>query len=503
MSASKQIRVGALLSYLSIALNIVVGLLYTPWMEEQIGQSDFGLYTLANSLITMFLVDFGLSSAVSRYVAKYRAEGRQDKIDNFLGAVYRLYTAITVVILLALVVVYFLLDIIYAKLTPTELQRFKVIYLISAAFAVISFPCVTFNGILNAYEKFIQLKLADAVGRVLLVGITVVALLMGYGLYALVTIHATVALLLNVYRFIVIRKMLPVRVNLRYHDRSLYKDVFGFSLWVTVATLAQRLIFNITPTVLGHVSSSAHIAVFGIVVTIEGYAYTFTSALNGMFMPKISRIYQEEDAEQRLMPLMLRVGRFQFALNGLIVAGFACVGYSFINLWMGPEYLDAYAGILLVLIPGLFFNSLEIANTALVVQKKVKLQAIVTLVTGLVSVSLSLILSSLLGVFGACLAICAAYTLRAIALNIIYYKLLNLDILLFIKQCYLRMGIPVLLTALAGLGINRLLADAGWGVLIAKGGIVVVIYLALTALIGLSRQERCDMIGKIKQKLSK
>ena len=62
INSRDQIKIGAILSYLSIGINIIAGLLYTPWMVDTIGKSDYGLYTLANSLITLFLVDFGLSS---------------------------------------------------------------------------------------------------------------------------------------------------------------------------------------------------------------------------------------------------------------------------------------------------------------------------------------------------------------------------------------------------------------------------------------------------------
>ena len=55
-----QIKFGAILSYVSIAVNIIAGLLYTPWMVNQIGGDDYGLFTIVNSLITLFMVDFGL-----------------------------------------------------------------------------------------------------------------------------------------------------------------------------------------------------------------------------------------------------------------------------------------------------------------------------------------------------------------------------------------------------------------------------------------------------------
>ena len=78
-SRRKQIAIGSLASYISIGLNILAGLLYTPWMVRQIGQSQYGLYTLANSLITLFLIDFGLSAATARFVSKYHAEGDEKK----------------------------------------------------------------------------------------------------------------------------------------------------------------------------------------------------------------------------------------------------------------------------------------------------------------------------------------------------------------------------------------------------------------------------------------
>ena len=99
---NNQIKLGALLSYLSILINIVAGLVYTPWMIQTIGESDYGLFTLANSLITLFLMDFGLSSAATRYLSKYKAEGNQEKINNFMGLIYKLYLIIDVIIFLVI-----------------------------------------------------------------------------------------------------------------------------------------------------------------------------------------------------------------------------------------------------------------------------------------------------------------------------------------------------------------------------------------------------------------
>ena len=190
MDSKRQIKLGAIMSYIAITVNILAGLLYTPWMIRTIGQNNYGLYTLATSLISIFLLDFGMSAAVSRFISKYNAEGDQESVNNFMGIVYKLYLIIDSIVLIALVVVFFFVDIIYIELTPAELSSFKVVYIIAATFSVISFPFITLNGVLSSYEKFIELKACDLFNRVASVILIVIALLFGSGLYALVTINA-------------------------------------------------------------------------------------------------------------------------------------------------------------------------------------------------------------------------------------------------------------------------------------------------------------------------
>ena len=92
--ARKQIKRGAAISYVALLVNIAFTLFYYPWMVQKIGQTNYGLYSLAISLISLFIFDFGLSTAVSRFIAKYVAENKQASADEFIGAVYKIYFAI-------------------------------------------------------------------------------------------------------------------------------------------------------------------------------------------------------------------------------------------------------------------------------------------------------------------------------------------------------------------------------------------------------------------------
>lgn len=75
-----EIKVGAVLSYITIAFSNVVGIIYTPIMLRMLGQAEYGIYSLVGSIISyMSIVDLGFGNATIRYIAKYRAVGDKEK----------------------------------------------------------------------------------------------------------------------------------------------------------------------------------------------------------------------------------------------------------------------------------------------------------------------------------------------------------------------------------------------------------------------------------------
>ena len=273
--SSHQLKLGAVISYIAIGINIISGLLYTPWMIHSIGRESYGLYTLALSVITLFVFDFGLSAAVTRFVARYLAQGRQDKADNCVGLVYRLYIIIDIILLLMLLGVYFFIPEIYRELTSNEIEKFKVVYTMAAMYAVVSFPFIPVNGVLTAHECFIQIKVCDVLHKLIIVGAMTVCLLMGYGLYALVMVNALSGVLTIAFKLWCIQRYTPQRICWHYFNKEELKEIAGYSGWVTVIALAQRCIFTLAPSILGALSGSTAIAILGIAMTLEGYTYTF------------------------------------------------------------------------------------------------------------------------------------------------------------------------------------------------------------------------------------
>jgi len=504
LSSTKQIKLGALLSYAAIAFNIIAGLIYTPWMISKIGQSNYGLYTLATSLITMFVMDFGMSAAVTKFMSRYIAEGDQEGANNFLGLVYKLYLAIDAVILTILVVIYFFIDTIYANLLPAEIESFKVLYIIVGCFSVISFPFTNLNGILQAHEKFIQLKLCDLFHKVIIVVAMVIALLAGFGVYALVTVNAISGLLTILLKLIVIHRRTQVKSNFKFFDKKIFKDIFGFSIWTTTVSIAQRLIFNLTPSIVAAVSitGSIGVAIFGLASTIEGYVSTLSTAINGMFMARISRIVVSNKKDKDLMPLMNKVGRIQLMLIGFITVCFIALGKSFVvDIWRKPDFIETYYCAILLILPSVFYTPMQIATTTLVVEDKVRLQAIVYLVMGVINVICSLILSKLFGAIGASVSIFIAYMVRTILLACIYQKVLKINMPLFMKETFLKISPYLLIVLLFGVLCERVNPlPHGFIRFAINGCLMVLVFILLAVRFIFNSYEKTLFLGFLKKK---
>ena len=73
---SNQLKLGAVLSYVSTGLNMAVQLLYTPLMIRLLGQSEYGLYTLVGSVVSyLSLFSLGFIPSARQRMTQWASRG--------------------------------------------------------------------------------------------------------------------------------------------------------------------------------------------------------------------------------------------------------------------------------------------------------------------------------------------------------------------------------------------------------------------------------------------
>lgn len=472
-----QIKAGAVLSYLAVIFNTVAGLLYTPWMVSCIGADDYGLYTLALSVINFFLLDFGLSDSVSRFLSKYYAEGREDLVSGFLGMTYKLYLAITAVIATVLAVIFFNIETIYSGLTLAQLPVFRVLFIIISFYSVVSFPFTPLTGILISNERFVALNACNLIQKIATVLFIVVALLLDWGVYALVVVNALVSVAATACKLVIVRMQTKARADFSYWKGSDAKELLGFSAWVTVTQICARLIFSVMPSIIAATSNTTEVALFGLASSLEGYVYTVASALNGMFMPKVSRSLA--GADEGLQHMMTRVGRIQLFIIGFIFVCFAALGDRFIACWMGQGYDLLWPCTLLLILPSLVELPQLIGVTAITASGKVKSKALVYIAMAFTNLMLGTVLAGNLGALGGCISICVAYFLRTIGENVIYHCQLGIKLSAFFRETYGKWSFAAFVTFVVGFVVSGAIQISGWIGFVACGLVIFVAYCLL------------------------
>lgn len=488
--SGRRIRAGAVMGYVGFFLSVVAGLLYTPWMVRQVGSSDYGLYVLGLSLISIFLNDFGLGEAAARFISKARVEGEDASL--LLGVFLRLYAILDGVIFVVLIGMFLVLGHIFPGLSDEELIRFKVVYVIVGSVGLLSFPFASLSGVLVAFERFAEMRAIDLAQRIVSMGLIILALLSGLGLYALIFANAASGLVVVVVKVLVVRRLVPLGGVLRARLRGSVVSVLRFSLWSGLTVMAQLMVFNAAPALLGVVSNSWEIAQFGLSSSLEGYVYAMAGALNGLFLPRVTRILNREgiQSERGMLELLTKVGRIQLLIIGFVLVGFACLGDDFVRLWLGERYAMVHICALLLIAPSVFYLPQQIANEAVIASNRVKLRGLVFAAMGLVSVLLVSLLGSFWGAIGASIGILAAYSVRNAGMHFVYAWSMRLDLGAFYRDSYVAL-LPSLAGMLAvGLTLDAAFSGVSISLFLGKAGVLVLMMCAIAWKWGLNHEER-------------
>lgn len=160
-----QRKIGVFISYLTLAFNILIGLVYTPFMISKLGDGQYGIYSLANSLISFVaLLDLGFGQTLVRYISKARTIGdieEEHKLNGFFLKMYSVIAVIALIIGFGIVILY--PQLVAKTFDGEEIRLFRIVFLILLINVVVSFPMSVFSATLNAYEEFLFLRLVNFV----------------------------------------------------------------------------------------------------------------------------------------------------------------------------------------------------------------------------------------------------------------------------------------------------------------------------------------------------
>lgn len=472
-----QLRVGVLLSYVNLALSSLIPMFYTPVMLQILGQAEHGLYALANSTVSyLSLLNFGFGSTIIRYISKFRAENDQESIRRTYGFFLLMYSMLAILVLLGGGILTLCAPAIFSdSLSPTELEKIRTLIPILALHTAITFPTSVFNSLILSHERFLYRRIMDILGTLIAPVANLVVLFLGYASVGMATASLITQAIITIPNIFYCTRTLGLTPSFRPIPRTLAIEMVGFSAFVFLDNIVDMLFWATDKVILGMLVGSAVVSVYQIGGTFNGMVLSFSSSISGVLAPKITGMVIKDTAPEPLTELFIRVGRIQFLVIGLIVSGFATFGSSFILLWAGESYRNAYWITVLTLFPLCVPLIQNTGYQILMAQNKHRFRSIVYFFIAIANVISTWLVVPYMGAIGAALCSCISYLIgQGIIMNIYYHRVIHLDIPEFWKQIGAMSVIPGILMALA-LVLQKFIVFDNWPIFFAG----VIIYTAL------------------------
>lgn len=473
-----QLKWGALLSYLQMAANMVVTLLFTPIMLRLLGTSEYGLYNTVSSTISMLsILNLGFNSSYIRFYSKYKSQNDQESIKKLNGLFLTIFMVMGIVAFLCSMYLAFNLDIVFKDgLTETEYKIAQTLMILLSFNLAVSFPSSVFKSIISAQERYIFLKLVHMLNTLCGPLVSIPLLFAGIRSVGMVAVLVLFHLIADVLLFYYAVTKCKARFAFGKIEKGLFGNLLFYTVFIAMNMIVDQINWNMGKVILGRYRGTMAVSIFSLGYTISTAYNMFSTSISGVFTPRIHKIVNTTTdralRSNTLTALFVKVGRIQFLILGLVSSGLVFFGKQFITqFWAGTEFSEAYYVTLLLVIP---VTIPLIQNIGIEVQRALNkhyFRSIVYLIMALINIIISVVLCQTLGATGAAIGTAASLILaNGLVMNIYYHKKCDINILEFWKNI-LSMAKGFIIPILSGLLLVRFIDTTTlWGF----GGAVLI-----------------------------
>ena len=438
MNSFNEIKIGILLNYITMVLNVLIGFILTPIIINIIGQSQYGIYHLALAVIGYFnLIDFGFGSAYLRFYYKFIEKSDHRSINGLNGIYFLLYIFFSLIVLILGLIISSNLSIIFDQnLLVSELNTLSLLIFLLSINLTIKFTFNVFVIFIEAKQKFVLKRVLLLLITLLNPIIVIPILLLGFGSIGLVLVTLIFTILVHLLSIFYALKYLNFRFYFGSIKLSLVKEIFFFSSFIFISMIIDLFYWNIGIILLGVFKGPIDVAIFSLAIQFNFYLINFSTSITSILAPKLNSIVAKEYSNSELTNVFIQISRIQFSIVFLILSGFSFFGRTFIKIWVGPDFNQTFIVSLILMVPMLIPL---IQNSAIEIRKAKNLHKIPTLFfffTSILNLFISIPLIIHFGPLGSAIGTASSLIFNTLFTNFYNHFIVKLDIKLFWKELF-------------------------------------------------------------------
>src|SRR5215469_1683186 len=431
-------------SWLSLGVNILVGIFLSPFILHRLGNLAYGAWVLVFSVTGYYgLFDLGIRSSIIRYVSAYAAKEDMEALDRLINTGLAAYGAIGALTMLFTLAVSLNVKFLF-RIPPDFVITARWLFLMVGTAVALGFPAGIFSGILEGLSRFYITNLTNLVSTLFRAVLIVIALTRGRGLLTVAVITVALPLVEAAIRAVIALRLLPLRFGWKYVDRNTIREIARYSGVSLVIMVAYQLRFKTDEIVISTFLSVSAVTFFSIASRLVEYTGYVVTDLAQVFLPMSGQCDAKGEWDQ-LRRIFILGNRACALLVFPIAATLIILGKSVITAWVGAKYVKVcYPVMLTLLIPSTIFLAQSASPRILFGMARHRVLAWITSMEGIANVILSIVLVRQYGVIGDALGTAIPLSCTAFYFYPRYMsRLLSVPLGTFLRQAYV---IPILLT---------------------------------------------------------
>ncbi len=493
LNDNNQIRIGAVISYVLIIVNALYGVVFSPFILNSIGDSSYGVYkTVASLSSALMVLDLGIGGTVMRYIAKFRTDGEEDKINSFVSMAMCEGFGLVLIISAIFAVLVGNMESIYGNsFSPSEMElatKLLIILSINVVFQIIG---NILNGIVTGFNNFIVgngLKL----GRVICRMVLVLALLSNYrSAVALAYINLFISITAALIELFIVLFVYHIRPNLGFHswDKYIFRESSVYTLLLFLTSVVAQVNNNLDNILIGAIKGASFVTVYSFGLLIFSMFEQLSTAISQVMLPTVTKALKKPDGMNSVQNIIVSTGRVQFALLGAATVGFAILGKQFVSLWLGQGFEDVYVIVMILMIPSTLELCVNVCLSVLRAKNKLVFRTCVILATTVLNFIVTFFGVTYFNYIAAAVGTAISFIVGSvIVMNIYYYKEFGFPMLRIYGKIFNRIWLCLMVSGIAVLISSRFLTE-GWFAFAANVLIFVIIYGATMLLFGFKKEE--------------
>jgi O-antigen/teichoic acid export membrane protein len=312
----------------------------TPVLIYRMGTESYGLWMLATSALgLMSIAEFGLNTAISKYVAEYVGSGETKALSAVLSGGLSAYVLLGVVLIVPL---YIYSPALAGLFQPSQAlnteQIGSVIRIITLGFIPLLFRSGAM-AVPVGLQRF-EIPVFITTGyQVLSYSAALAVILFGGSVRDVVNSTVVVLWITALWSGLVAWRMLkPFKLVFTLKDtKKIFRKLLSFALLSGLSVLGSRVFSFADRFAVGAVLGLQAVAYYTVIISVVAKILQLSSALTNALMPAVSS-WMASGAVRRVRAYFWGTTTALFILNFLIAGILLIFSEILLTLWMGAEF---------------------------------------------------------------------------------------------------------------------------------------------------------------------